>query len=184
MANNTLLYKNVVGTYEEWKSTENAQTAISLIHVYDHSNGAELNLDNFLPNIYHYLMLAYRNSEIAFSNKSDFLDAFWLLAEMHIPNFIDRKNRYEQLLKLSDKDLLTLEENIDNFVEATDEVVENPLDSPLSQISNQNSSRRYGDKAARIRNQLFNMQATLITDFTNRFKNLFIRLTSRSIYYT
>ena len=184
MANDSILYKNAVGSYNEFIATEQATETLENIIVYDAETREPIQYSEYMPNIYRLLLRAYRNSEIAYSNISDFLDGLWMLIEMHVPNFMERYNRYQQLLKMTDKELLNSGEYIGNFIENTNEQYENPLDEPLKNITNQNSSRNYGDYAGRIRSQIYNARMTLITDFTQQFKDLFLRLNSKSYYYS
>jgi len=183
MANLTLEYKYAVGSYEEFMNSEIAKETLPHIKAYDLETREVLNPSDYMPNIYRILMREYRNSEIAFEVVDDFLDKLWSTIENHVPNFIERYNRYQQYLKLTDEDLLNMGTTIMNVIRNTNDVNEEPLKEPLKNITDQTSSRRYADKASKIRGQIFNSQMTIQYDFLYHFKNLFMKLGTQPQYY-
>lgn len=174
-ANDTILYKQAVGTYEEWSTTEQAEDVKTRLP-------STLTTSQNLQMLYQLLLREYRNWEIAFDSVDAFLDKYWTVIEVEFPNYMERKTRYEQLLALSDSDLLALETRIHNFVENTNERYEAPLSAPLPNITNQDSDITYADRLSRIRQKIQASKMDILHDFLNRFRWLFIRLTTRSIY--
>ncbi len=177
-ANNTLYFKNVIGTYDEFLATQQAQDALLNIIVYQRTNGEAKVADvNFWGrDVYRILLRRFRNWEIAYDNIDDFLDALWETIEIYVPNYMARKQYYSQLLAMSDKELLSLGDSINNITEWNNDVVDNPLDQPLKNITSQNSSRTYADPSNRIRYQIHTAQFTLEKDFLDKFRFLFVRM--------
>ena len=181
-ASNSMLFKNVIGTYDEFISTPIAVETIHWIKCYAIDTRIELPANAYLPNIYRLLMREFRNSQINFTTIDDFLDMLWATIENYTPNFYERYNQYQKLLKLTDDDLLSLGTSITNIVENTNDQPSDPLKNPLPNVTNQQSSRTYSDKPSKIRGQIYSAQMTIILDYLDKFRWLFIRLSSTSQY--
>lgn len=171
----TLHFKSIYPTEDKFINDPYAARFISMLP----SSSATTEIKE----CYAILIRHYRNSEIAFENIDDFKDMFWERIEQAYPNYMLRRDRYKQLLELSDKELLSVSSHIINITNATNDVVDDPLDEPLKNITDQNASKSFGSKAERLRYQINLAQYELINDFVMRFKRLFIRFgTSSSIY--
>ena len=181
-ASDSMLFKNVIGTYDEFISTPIAVETIHWIKCYDIDTRLELPANAYLPNVYRLLMREFRNSQINFTTIDDFLDMLWATIENYTPNFYERYNQYQKLLKLTDDDLLSLGTSITNIVENTNDQPTDPLKNPLPNVTNQQSSRTYSDKPSKIRGQIYSAQMTIILDYLDKFRWLFIRLSSTSQY--
>lgn len=179
----SILFKNAIGNYEDFMSTPIAVETLPYIHCYDVETRKEITSSEYMPNIYRLLLREFRNSQINFSTIDDFLDMLWSLLENHVPNFIERYNQYQRLLKLTDDDLLSLGTSIINVVENTNDQPDEPLKVPLKNVTNQQSSRTYSDKPSKIRGQIYSSQMTIINDFLDKFRWLFIRI-GRTPQYT
>lgn len=179
----SILFKNAIGNYEDFMSTPIAVETLPYIHCYDVETRNEITSYEYMPNIYRLLLREFRNSQINFSTIDDFLDMLWSLLENHVPNFIERYNQYQRLLKLTDDDLLSLGTSIINVVENTNDQPDEPLKVPLKNVTNQQSSRTYSDKPSKIRGQIYSSQMTIINDFLDKFRWLFIRI-GRTPQYT
>lgn len=179
----SILFKNAIGTYEDFMATPIAVETLPYIHCYDVETRNEIISSEYMPNIYRLLLREFRNSQINFSTIDDFLDMLWSLLENHVPNFIERYNQYQRLLKLTDDDLLSLGTSIVNVVQNTNDQPDEPLKVPLKNVTNQQSSRTYSDKPSKIRGQIYSSQMTIINDFLDKFRWLFIRI-GRTPQYT
>lgn len=181
-ASDSMLFKNVIGTYDEFISTPIAVETIKWLKCYDIDTREETPISNYLPNVYRLLLREFRNSQINFTTIDDFLDMLWSVIENYTPNFYERYNQYQRLLKLSDDDLLSLGTSITNVIENTNDQPTDPLKNPLPNVTNQQSSRTYSDKPSKIRGQIYSAQMTIILDYLDKFRWLFIRLSSTSQY--
>lgn len=175
-AQDSILYKNAVGSYDNFMTTSVAIETLPYIKCYDIDSREVLESSEYMPNIYRLLLREYRNSQINFTTIDDFLDMLWSVLENHVPNFIERYNQYQRILSMSDDDLLSLGTSIINVVENTNEKPIEPLKNPLPNVTNQQSSRTYSDKPSKIRSQIYASQMTIVQDFLSQFRWLFIRL--------
>lgn len=173
-ANDTILYKQAVGTYEDWSTSDQATYVTNK----DTSTFTDANMNE----LYNLLLREYRNWEIAFTEVDAFLDKYWTVIEVEFPNYLERKKQYDTLLSLSDEELMALETRISNFTENTNEHYEDPLSKALANITNQTADRTYADKLGRLRQKIQASRMDILHDFLNKFRWLFIRLTMRSIY--
>lgn len=186
-ANNTLLYKDAVGKYEDFIATPIAVESIASTIVYSGTRDSQ-DKPEVVPNevwtkeVYRILLRHYRNYEIAYDNVDDFLDMLWERLEVHAPNYYQRKYQYGRLLQMSDKELLDNGEQISNYIEHTDDPVDNVFDK-LKNLTNQNQSKAFGAFAQKVRNQIYNSQMDLIRDFCRKFEGLFILIGCSSNYY-
>ena len=213
MANDTLLCKVALGSLDDFIKSQSAVETIPHITVRERSNGESNIVDRsvWVPELYRIIMRRYKNWEICYTNVSDFLDALWERAEIHFPNYYYRKSVYDKLLSMSDMDLLNSgassqitkgtvkneSKGISNDVEHNNDIVTDPLETVLENITKQNATKmgstdttdmtqefsNFADKSERIRAQIYNANMTLLEDFLRRFKSLFILATSRSEYY-
>lgn len=185
-ANNTLLYKNVVGSYTDFINSKIAEETITYTIVYKgtHTDNVAdtVPVAEWTAEIYRILLRHFRNYEIAFDNIDDFLDNLWERIEVHAPNYFQRKYQYNRLLSMSDKELLDNGEQISNFVEHTDDIVTEVYDK-LKNLTNQNQSKSYAAYAQRLRNQIYNSQMDLIRDFCRKFEGLFLLIGCTSNYF-
>ena len=180
-ANDTLLFKTVCPDLETFSSSEPAIDVIDNIKVYD-GEGALITNQVWLKEVYRLLYRHYRNSEIAYTNESDFLYRLWEIIEMEAPNYMLRKARYQKLMSLTTKEIMSLGINISNFIENTNDRAEDVFE-PLEKINSQNSELHSGATVARLKSQLNVLQARLIQEFVTKFRTLFIRLTNSSSYF-
>lgn len=182
MAINTLYFKDVCKDYDTFVSSEVAQETISnfpkMYVTTDEGFRVEVDLVTTLTDCYRLLYRRYKNWEIAYINPSDFYDILWELIEMHLPNYVERYNHYTRLLQLTDSDLLSNDITINNFVEHTDSEVEDPLNTVIPSVTNQDSSKSFAGKAQRLRQIINTTQYNLKNDFLNKFKFLFLRFGS------
>lgn len=184
LANDSILFKNAVGTYDDFMVTPVAVETLPYIHCYDVTTRNEIESSEYMPNIYRLLLREFRNSQINFTTVDDFLDMLWSVIENHTPNFIERYNQYQRLLQLTDDELMTMGTSIVNVVENTNDQPDEPLKTPLKNVTNQQSSRTYSDKPSKIRGQIYTSQMTIIYDYLDKFRWLFIRLSKSSTYVT
>lgn len=175
-AQDSILYKNAVGDYDNFMSTPVAVETLPYIKCYDIDTRNVLESSEYMPNIYRLLLREYRNSQINFTTIDDFLDMLWSVLENHVPNFIERYNQYQRILSMTEDDLLSLGTSIVNVVDNTNEKPTEPLKNPLPNVTNQQSSRTYSDKPSKIRSQIYISQMTIVQDFLSNFRWLFIRL--------
>ena len=89
--NDTLLYKDAVGSLEEFKNSPTALETIASMTVYGGKDNKSLSSDVWVPYVYRILLRHFRNWQIAFDNVDDFLDMLWERIESHVPNFFERK---------------------------------------------------------------------------------------------
>ena len=186
MANNTILFKDAVGSYDDFISTPIANETITATYVYtgggDSDNSGEVvDYSVWTKEVYRILIRHFRNYEIAFDNIDDFLDILWERIEVHTPNYYQRRHYYNRLLQMTDSQLLDNGEAISNLIEHTDDAVTDVYDK-LKNITNQTQSKNYGPYAQRIRNQIYNAQMDLIHDFCRKFIGLFLLIGTTSIY--
>ena len=174
----TLYFKDVVGTFEEFIATPVAVETIPNVKIYNNSIIVEKEV--WQKEVYRVLMRRYKNWQISCYMTDDFLDMLWERIEIHTPNYFERKNRYDQFLRMTDTELLTQNKIISNLVEHTDDRVDNPLDEELKNVSSQTATKSFGDYANRLRSQIYNAQATLLEDYLKKFKSLFIMLTTKT----
>lgn len=213
MSNDTILCKFAMGSLDDFKNSPTAIETIPHIIVRERKNSLSNIVDSsvWVPELYRIILRRYKNWEIAFTNVSDFIDALWERSEIHFPNYYYRKSVYEKLLSLDDDDLLnsgvsTQKTNgtvtntdtlLDNKIEHNNDVVSDPLNTVLLNVSSQNASKddsrnvsditqtfsNFADKSERIRAQIYNASMTILEDFLRKFKSLFILVTTRSNYY-
>lgn len=186
MANNTLLFKEVVGTYDDFISSTVASETIESTNVYSgggdsNDSGSTIDSAVWTKEIYRILIRHFRNYEVAFDNIDDFLDNLWERIEVHAPNYYQRKHYYNRLLQMTDSQLLDNGEAISNLIEHTDDAVSDVYDK-LKNITNQTQSKNYGAYAQRLRNQIYNAQMDLIRDFCRKFEGLFLLIGTTSVY--
>lgn len=184
LADDSILFKNAVGTYDEFMTTPIAVETLPYIHCYDVTTRNEIEASEYMPNIYRLLLREFRNSQINFTTIDDFIDMLWSVIENHTPNFMERYNQYQRLLQLTDDELMTMGTSIVNVVENTNDQPDEPLKTPLKNVTNQQSSRTYSDKPSKIRGQIYTSQMTIIYDYLDKFRWLFIRLGKSSTYVT
>lgn len=175
----TIKFKTVIPDYPTFINSQVAIDTIQNFTVWG-KNGEIIPIETWGNNIFRLLFRRYKNWEINYDNVDDFLDALWERLEIQIPNYYMRKIRYEQLLSLTDNELLSTGRYISNFVDHSDETVEDPLNSILKNLTSQNSSQNFGDFSGRIRQQIYNAQMNLINDFLKFFNNLFVRFSQSS----
>ena len=181
-AQDSILFKNAVGSYDDFMSTPVAVQTLQYMKCYDSTTREALESSAYMPNVYRLLLREFRNREICFTTIDDFLDMLWSVIENHTPNFMERYGRYQQLLSLSDDDLLSLGTSITNVVENTNDQPDDPLKAPLKNVTNQQSSRTYSDKPSKIRGQIYGAQMAIIDDYLSHFDWLFVKLGSSSQY--
>ena len=186
MANNTILFKDAVGSYDDFISTPIASETIDATNVYtgggnNNDTGEVVDSAVWTKEVYRILIRHFRNYEIAFDNIDDFLDYLWERIEVHTPNFYQRKHYYNRLLQMSDSQLLDNGEGISNLIEHTDDTVTEVFDK-LKNITNQSQSKNYAPYAQRLRNQIYNAQMDLIRDFCRKFIGLFLLIGTTSVY--
>lgn len=181
----TLLYKSAVGNFDNFISTPQAEDTKNNLTIYTRENKVSIPVDFqvWSKEVYRILLRRYRNWEIAYINVDDFLDSLWERIEIHTPNFYIRKAFYENLLTLSDKELLSQGQSIHNFVEHTDDVVDDPLDNVLKNITNQSADKAFSDYPSRLRSLISSAQYTLIEDYCKKFKSLFLKIYMGERYY-
>lgn len=184
LADDSILFRNAVGTYDEFIATPVAIETLPYIHCYDVTTRNEIESSEYMPNIYRLLLREFRNSQINFTTIDDFLDMLWSVIENHTPNFIERYNQYQRLLQLTDDELMNMGTSITNIVENTNDQPDEPLKTPLKNVTNQQSSRTYSDKPSKIRGQIYTSQMTIVYDYLENFRWLFIRLGKSSTYVT
>lgn len=178
MANDTILFKDAVGEYSDFISSPQAQDVSQFCKVFEHDGllSTVVNFDTWSAEVYRLLLRRYRNWEIAYFNVDDFLDTLWERIEIHTPNFYIRRSFYNKMLNLSDSDLLSQGYNIQNFIEHTDDVVDDPLNTLLSTITNQSSSKAFSDYLSRLRQAISSHQYSLIDDYCRKFRSLFLMI--------
>lgn len=186
-ANNTLLYKDAVGKYDDFISSTIAVETIPHTLVYNGTRDVDENpervpSDVWTKEVYRILLRHFRNWEIAFDNIDDFLDMLWERIEVHAPNFYQRRYQYNRLLQMSDDELLDNGERISNYIEHTDDPVNKVFDK-LKNISNQSQDKSYGAYAQKLRSQIYNSQMDLIRDFCKKFNGLFLLIGTSSSYF-
>lgn len=186
MANDTILFKDVVGSYEDFISSEVASVTISKMNVYgmavNNQKPQKVSPEIWCPEVYRVLLRHYRNSQIAFDNVSDFLDFLWERLETHVPNFYRKKALYERYISMSDTDLLDNGVSIINEIENTDDRADDVFDL-LKNITSQTQNKNISGLSSRLRSYLYNINADLIRDFTRKFEGLFLRLSSSANYF-
>lgn len=184
MANDTVLFKTICPDYNAFSTSIAAQETVSAMKVYKRIDGnvALMETSEWLPDIYRVVFRRYKNWEIAFENEGDFLDSFWEKLEIHAPNYLERKYRYEMYLTLSDEELFRQAESVSNFIEHSNETVPDVF-KPLQQITNQNNAALKGDKVSRLRDQIRSLQVAVLNDFLSHFKDLFLSLNTSSDYF-
>lgn len=178
LASDSILFKNAIGSYDDFCSSPIAVETLKYIKCYNIETRQPMDYSEYLPNVYRLLLREFRNTQINFTNVDDFLDMLWSVIENHTPNFIERYNQYQKILTLTDDELLSLGTSIINVVENTNEKVDDPLKDVISYVTNQQSSRTYSDKPTKIRAQIYSSQMTIINDYLDNFRWLFIKLGS------
>lgn len=181
-AQDSILFKNAVGSYDDFMGTPVAVQTLQYMKCYDSATREVLESSKYMPNVYRLLLREFRNREICFTTIDDFLDMLWSVIENHTPNFMERYYRYQQLLTLTDDDLLSLGTSITNVVENTNDQPDDPLKTPLKNVTNQQSSRTYSDKPSKIRGQIYGAQMAIIDDYLSHFDWLFVKLGASSQY--
>lgn len=181
---NTLLFKQVfpdLATFKEVLTSNDMQTH-TIVYEYGSSETTAVEFDKWTSEVWRLLFRRYKHWQIAYMVESDFIDNFMETIEVQVPNYFARNSRYNALLKMSEKELLKTGYSVDNFIEHTDEEVTDPLNTELSQITNQSQSVTHGDKVSRLRTAISAAQYSLKTDFLNKFKWLFIKFNAATTY--
>lgn len=182
IADNTLLFKEVIGNYDEFVSSQIAIETIPHIKVYLNGTSNPADVSNWLPEVYRILLRHYRNWEIYFDNADDFLDLLWERIEVHAPNYFVKYFYYDKLLSLSNDELLDEGISVHNFVQHTNDVVAE-IWKPLEQITNQDAYKNIGAISTKIKGQIYAAKMDLIKSFVDKFKDLFILTTGASNYF-
>lgn len=186
-ANDTLLFKDVVGDYITFINLKQSQESSSKINIYvmkeDRSIWkGSMAQSEYCQEVYRVLLRRFRNSEIAYDNVDDFLDRLWETIEIYAPNYFIRKSTYEVYLSLSDKDLIDNGMSISNFVEHTDDAVDDVWE-PIKTLTNQNQSKDVSGIAGRLRQHIASARHTVLKDFLKQFNKLFLSVNTHSNYY-
>lgn len=134
--------------------------------------------DNFRE-IFRLIFRRYKFSEILFDNQYAFSAILFEKLEILIPNYFTRKAQYDKIMKMSDKELMSVSSEIFNMTENTNERYEDPFEAPLKNITNQNARQEQGDKLSRLRFHIQSLQMNLINDLLYPLKSLFINVSSR-----
>ena len=134
--------------------------------------------DNFRE-IFRLIFRRYKFSEILFDNQYAFSAILFEKLEILIPNYFTRKAQYDKIMKMSDRELMSVSSEIFNMTENTNERYEDPFEAPLKNITNQNARQEQGDKLSRLRFHIQSLQMNLINDLLYPLKSLFINVTSR-----
>lgn len=178
-ASYTIYFKEIYPSFSEFSDDEYYQSFLTTISVYCN---VDVEPADEAAKCFNLILRHYRNSEIAFQNVDDFRDLFFEKLEQVYPNYMVRRDYYRRLLTLTDKELLATSVYISNSTEYTNEEVANPLDEPLTHITNQNSSKSFASMAERLRTQIYNAQFQLVDDFLRKLRKLFIQLGTSSNY--
>lgn len=181
-ATDTLLFKQVIGTYEDFSSSYVANDTVKNMTVYKDNTGVKAKLDEWLPEVYRILLRHYRNWNIIFDNSDDFLDLLWERIEGFAPNYFVKKFYYDRLLSLDDESLLDEGISIQNFTQHTNDTVED-IWTPLKQITNQNSNKGIGAISTKIKGQIYAAKMNLVREFVEKFKDLFILISASSNFF-
>lgn len=184
----TALFKNIISSEDEM--LELFEDIYNEMVVYENSRESNtvVQLDNGavaerLKAVYKILYRHYRNSQIAYTNYEDFLDAFIEVTISYIPNYIYRKSRYEQLLSLSASELVNLGHNIRNYVDHTNTLIDDPLNEVIATITNQETEAQKGDTFARIKLTLNNARLELNNELISKYSDLFLKIGSTSVWF-
>lgn len=187
MANNTLYFKDTIGSYENFISTPQAlyvKEHTDPIIIFDGKDTKNVTFAAWSLEVYNLLYRKYMNWEIAFINIDDCLNELWNIIDNHIINYLSRKSFYKYIVEMKESDILNLGDTISNFVEYNNTALSgDPLANPLKEVTNQNSSRSFADKLIRFKSQIHNLQFTLKEDFLGKFKGLFLTIFSLPNYW-
>lgn len=181
-ANDTLLFKTVIGSYDNFISSDIAVPTIQATVVYKDNTGTKAEPKDWLPEVYRILLRHYRNWEIYFDNADDFLDILWERIEIYAPNYFVKKFYYDRLLSLNEDDLLNEGISVHNFVQHTNDAVENVWE-PLKQLTNQDGYKNIGAISTKIKAQIYSVKMAILKEFVDKFKDLFILTTCSSNYF-
>lgn len=186
-ANDTLLFKDVVGGFQDFTSTQQfiACAQAIKVHVMDEDGTIKTTTmanNDYAMEVYGVLIRHFRNYEIAYDSPDDFLDRLWERIEIYAPNYFIRKSVYDRYMSLTDKELIDNGVSISNFVEHTDDEVDDVW-KPIKHLTNQSQNKDVSGIAARLRQHINTAKMTVLKDFLKQFDNLFISLTSCSNYY-
>lgn len=184
MANQTILFKTIVPTYEEFINVSQADYARNYCNIIINDGTTKtLKFIEWCPRIYYMLLQRYRNWEIAYENVDDFLDTLWERITQFAPTFYVKDTYYKRILELGDIELKRQGYSISNFIEHTDEKIANPLSSLLNNITNQNNDVSFTNDITAFRNAIANAKYVLIDDFCKQFKSLFLQVYTSPNYY-
>lgn len=184
MANDTLLFKDVIGNYDEFIHSTIAIETLDHIEVctINKDGNVKVPLDEWCKEVYRILLRHFRNYEIAFDNRDDFLDLFWETIEVHTPNFYQRKGLYTRLLQMDDNELLDNGLQLSNLIEHNDDIVADVF-APLKNITSQTQIKNISAYSTKLRSHINTLQYNLINDFCKKFNYLFILYNVSSNYY-
>lgn len=175
-ANDSILYKEAVGTYEDFIASEQCQFAKTVMT-------PESITPDALQRLYNILMREFSIWEIAFTSAENFLCKLWTVIEVYYPIYVQQVDYYNQLLTLPDNELLRLGHTIFNIVENTNERYDDPLSAPLKNITSQQSTVQYADKIPRLKQAIAAIKMNLLNDFLKNFNWLFVRFTNMAVKY-
>lgn len=178
----TILFKTAVGNKDNFLCSPQALDVKEHCKVYtriDNNGKTEtkpVDFSEWAAEVYRILFRRYMNWQIAYVNVDDMLNDLWERIEIHTPNFYMRKAYYEHYMNMTDAELMSQGVSIQNFVDYTGDLVENPLDTAIENITTQTSSKSMADTPSRLRSLISSSQYTLIEDFCKKFKSLFLKI--------
>jgi hypothetical protein len=128
MADNTLLFKTAIGSYEDFIGSFIGSETVNSMNI--SVGGGSISPNIWTREIYRILLRRYRNWQIAYEHVDDFLDMLWEKIEINAPNYLAQKFYYQKLLNMTDEELLSQESRDSKFfTKAEYEHIRNLLDT-------------------------------------------------------
>lgn len=184
-ATNTLLFKSIYPTYDEFKADPYMSDLIERLVVVADSGGGtvvEVPYDNWARTLYTWVYRRFSNWEVANDNASDFAALFAERVETLLPSMWRKHSLYQEVLRMTPDELVRNGQSVASLVIHNDTEVDDPFD-PLNTPTQQTAQRIDGARAERITAAVYRLNAELIREFLDKFKDLFLTVVLSSTFY-
>lgn len=177
--NTTFSFESIIPDYETFKSY------MSQFNIVNYNNELEASFDKYCFSI---LSRYFHSQQVRYNTPEDFIFSLGLVYQNKFNDFMKQKELIDKIHKLSDDDIVYLNQTLSNVANNPNEEPEDPT-KPLNFISGQTFQTIKGNKFSAYLNALNNMPTLNIFNFIHckncdemGFTDLFMNVQPNNTY--